>query len=378
MKHAFCYFALLTAALLVLPTVVALRFLPAPVSAVQVPVDTQQAHITSQTTEQAELQPAEKVELQTAESAAMQDQAKSEQTSQKQEQMQLQPQQQAQAPDVQAAQEPCATESLVVTVQCGEQVMCMPLEEYVYHVTLAEVPASFSPQALRACAVAVRSYALYKLLHSSDAAHAGAQLCTESRHCMAFSASTEQGEETPVLDACEATRGEVVLYQGQLCQTFFFAMSCGYTADCSHVFSAQRPYLVPVRSPETEEIPGFLSTVQMTREELLYALQQNGYCPSDPTAPIVLDRDMQGYVLSFSISDVTLSGTAARLCFGLRSSSFDCEQTGEKITFFVRGYGHGVGLSQQGAELLAREGMAYMQILQHYYTGTTIKRWTGE
>ena len=62
----------------------------------------------------------------------------------------------------------------------------MPLEEYVYHVTLAEVPASFSPQALRACAVAVRSYALYKLLHSSDAAHAGAQLCTESRHCMAF------------------------------------------------------------------------------------------------------------------------------------------------------------------------------------------------
>ena len=231
--------------------------------------------------------------------------------------------------------------------------MCMPLEEYVYHVTLAEVPASFSPQALRACAVAVRSYALYKLLHSSDAAHAGAQLCTESRHCMAFSAATEQGEETPVLDACEATRGEVVLYQGQLCQTFFFAMSCGYTADCSHVFSAQRPYLVPVRSPETEEIPGFLSTVQMTHEELLYALQQNG-------------------------SDVTLSGTAARLCFGLRSSSFDCEQTGEKITFFVRGYGHGVGLSQQGAELLAREGMAYMQILQHYYTGTTIKRWTGE
>ena len=366
MRRIFCYFGIFTAFILVVPTAVALRFLPcAEQQATKVAAQTAEAAPAAEETAESEeeLGGEEEQGTQAAPGAPGEDAANDTDA--------------AGAPAKETTEEAAeeAEEEVpwkTVTVRHGDEILEMDLEEYVFRVTRAEVPASFSPQALRACSVAVRSYTVYKLLHGSAAEHNGAMLCTESRHCMAFGTAQEM-PGCPVRAACRDTRGQVMCCDGEVCQTFFFSMCGGYTADSAHVFAASRAYLVPVFSPESAGLKGFETTAEFTKQELAQALREKGYTVTDEEAPVVLVQDAQGYVLSFSFGELTLGGTAARLALGLRSSCFCVQQRGETVLFTVHGYGHGVGLSQWGAELYARQGWDYEKILCHYYRGASVQ-----
>lgn len=364
MRRIFCYFGIFTAFTMVVPTAVALRCLPG-AERQTVQIATQAA--ATDTEETAAKAQKQETLLPTAAqkpcTAAETDDIKNDADS-------AAPSEETHAQAADAA-EP-ATPFETVTVRHGEEILEMGLEEYVYRVTRAEVPASFSAQALRACSVAVRSYTVYKLLHSTKEEHDGAVLCTNSRHCMAFS-TAEEAQDCPVRAACRETAGQVMCCGGEICQTFFFSMCGGYTADSAHVFASSRAYLVPVCSPEGSGLQGFETKAEFTKQALAKALREKGYSVADEEEEVSLVRDAQGYVLSFSFGELTLGGTAARLALGLRSSCFSMEQQGQTLLFTVRGYGHGVGLSQWGAELYARQGWDYEKILCHYYQSAALQ-----
>lgn len=269
-----------------------------------------------------------------------------------------------------------------VSVLLGGEVYEMPLEDFVFGATLCEVPASYPADALRAVAVAVRTFAVHKLAAGGYCeAHGGALLCGNAAHCMAYTteslladrygAETAAASAAAIRAAVEDTRGEVLCYDGEICQIFFFAMAAGRTTACADVFGGALPYLVSVASPEDETVSGYETTVSLTRAEAGTLLRDAGYAVSDGD-DITVCYDDAGYVNLFSFGDASLSGTAARFLFGLRSACFTVSEADGVLTFTVNGYGHGVGLSQTGASLYAARGWEYRDILQHYFPGTTL------
>ena len=250
----------------------------------------------------------------------------------------------------------------------------MTLAEYLPRAVAAEMPVSFGPEALKAQAVAARTYVL------ASTRHPDADVCTDSGCCLAYRTEDELralwGEDydecmAAVTAAVNATDGEILTYEGRPIQAVFHASSAGSTEDSAAVWSAQ-PYLIAVASPETAEaVPELVSTAVFSPEELARRLGL-----TDADAPETwlagAERDGAGRVKYLRIAGQTLSGAFVRGALGLRSTDFDLRFDGSSFVFTVAGYGHGVGMSQTGAKLLAAEGWTYGEILAHYYPGTEL------
>ena len=285
----------------------------------------------------------------------------------------------APAPLAASAGEP-APDSITVLTDGGA--VTMDMQEYLVGVVAAEMPASFQEEALKAQAVAARTYAMYCALGQK---HGDAQVCTDYTCCQAW-----QGEEAlrqkwgGDYDACsqkiraavEATAGQYLSYEGQPVFAAFHSSSAGATEDCGQVWNPS-PYLVSVSSPETaEDVPNFVSTVDCTpldfRDTLLYAHPEADFTGEESSWIGEVRLDGSGRVASAVLGGVSMKGTELRQLFGLRSTAFCLEYTGESFRFTVTGYGHGVGMSQYGANVMAREGGTYTGILAHYYPGTVL------
>lgn len=250
------------------------------------------------------------------------------------------------------------------------QVALVGLEDYIYGVVCAEMPASFEPEALKAQAVAARTYALRKL---SSGVHApNAQLCADYTCCQAYTAQDpaswgEQRAEysAKVQGAVAATAGQVLTQDGALIDAVFHASSSGATAPAQAVWGAQVPYLVSVSTPETaENVPGL-------REERVFTPQELETLLGSAQLGAAAYADWGG-VTTLAVGEKTLTGPEVRQRLGLRSARFSVERRGEDFVFTTLGYGHGVGMSQQGANLMAKEGSDYQDILAHYYPGTAL------
>lgn len=252
----------------------------------------------------------------------------------------------------------------------------MTMAEYLPLAVAAEMPVSFGAEALKAQAVAARTYVL------ASGRHADADVCTDSGCCLAFRTEDELralwgGEYdecmAAVAAAAAATDGEILTYEGKPIQAVFHASSAGSTEDSAAVWSAQ-PYLIAVASPETADaVPELVSTAVFPADELarLLGLTDTG----EPETWLVgTERDSAGRVKYLRIAGQTLSGAFVRSALGLRSTDFDVRFDGGSFLFTVAGYGHGVGMSQTGAKLLAAEGWTYDEILAHYYPGTELVR----
>lgn len=264
------------------------------------------------------------------------------------------------------------------------QVEQMTMAEYLWRVVAAEMPATFEVEALRAQAVCARTYTLWKM---GKGQHEGADLCDDSACCQAYTTHQEAEERWGdlaeaythrIMAAVEDTDGQVLVYEGKPIQAVFFSSSISSTEDAAEVWGSSLPYLVPVDSPEGEEVPNYHSTVVLTAEELRQLVQAGN-------AGITLSGDSSGWigdvsynssgrVASLRVGSVTLSGGAARSLFGLRSACFEVEESDGVFTFSVTGYGHGVGMSQYGANAMAKKGSTWEEIVQHYYTGITIQQ----
>ena len=268
----------------------------------------------------------------------------------------------------------------------GKKVRETTLAEYLPGVVRGEMPATFENAALAAQAVAERTYIYYHLQGSRKSSHPDADVCTDPACCSAWISSKEAKKrwgdhyeeyEARVDKAVADTDGQIILYDGAPILAVFHSSSAGSTAASGQVWAADLPYLRSVSSPETEDtVPNYYSVTTLTAEEF-----RKTFLASFPDADLSGEakgwitgavRDDSGRVEQITVGGVTVTGAQMRATFSLRSTAFTATAEGEEITFRVTGYGHGVGMSQYGANELARQGKTWQEILQWYYTGVTI------
>ena len=267
----------------------------------------------------------------------------------------------------------------------GDTVEEMDLGTYLVGVVRAEMPASFHQEALKAQAVAARTYTLHKI--QSGGNHGDqADICTDSTCCQAY-ISEERARakwggdaddyEAKVETAVRETDGQAILYGGVPILAVFHSSSAGLTRAAGEVWLNDLPYLQAVESPEeTDRIPNYYSRVEFTeaecKEKLLAAFPEADL--SGPMSGWLKNAvtDSAGSVETVEVGGVIVKGARVRSALELRSACFDWEVRDGKMVFYVTGYGHGVGMSQYGADRMAAEGADYREILTHYYTGVTV------
>jgi len=274
----------------------------------------------------------------------------------------------------------------MIRVMHQGQIETMPFSAYLIGVLRAEMPASFEPEALKAQAVAARTYTLYKMTgegnHGSEA-----DICTEPSCCQAYTdretAWTNWGShaetyEEKIHHAVEETKEQVLLYDGEPILAVFHASSGERTESCGAVWGQELPYLVSVSSPETaQDVPNYITTVDLSCEafrEKIWSAYPGADLSGEPAGWLgEVRREQSGRVESVIIGGIRAEAEALRTLFSLRSAAFTPEYTGEGFRFTVTGYGHGVGMSQYGANVMAARGATWQEILQHYYPGAELR-----
>jgi stage II sporulation protein D len=279
-----------------------------------------------------------------------------------------------------------ATQLRVLT---DDGVSVVSMDKYLFRVVAAEMPASFQPEALKAQAIAARTYALYKMRNGPSKRHPEADLCTDSSCCSAFvteeTAQKNWGSKSDeytkkIQQAISETDGQAILYEGEPINAVFHSSSSGATESAALVWGASVPYLSSVASPENgDTVPNYQSTVELSAESFRSAVL-NEYPQADfsgtPEQWIGTPScSGAGKVLSVPVGGVTVTGRSLRSLFGLRSTAFSVSVKENTVVFSVTGYGHGVGMSQYGANEYAARGWSCRKILTWYYHGTVIGAW---
>lgn len=269
-----------------------------------------------------------------------------------------------------ATQIPPPSEGEIAVLMQDGSVVWQALEEYVLCVVLQEMPASFETEALKAQAVAARTYALRGDNHKE------ASVCTDYTCCQAYRKPedfTGNAEDlAKIKSAVEETVGQVLLYNGALIDAVYFSCSGGYTEDAAAVWGTDIPYLQSVPSPGEENAEYYTDTVRFTANEFSNLFGGLGGYPATWIGNISYTAG--GGVATIWIGGAEYSGTRVRELLGLRSTVFRITAVGDTVTVTTKGYGHRVGMSQYGADAMAVKGATYAQILAHYYPGTVLAR----
>ena len=248
----------------------------------------------------------------------------------------------------------------------------MALDSYLTGVLLAEIPAEFHEEALKAQSVAARTYG-WKA-YTTGGKHGDGSVCMDSSCCQAYLSEESylagggtQEALKKIRQAVQATTGMVLVYDGELIEATYFSSTGGSTEAALAVWGADYPYLQSVASPEEVREHSISYTPEEFQDLLGKALTGS---PEDWFGPVAYTAG--GGVDRMEICGETYTGVHLRKLLGLRSTDFSIETGSGNITITTQGYGHRVGMSQYGAEALAEDGSTWQQILQHYYPGTTI------
>ena len=248
------------------------------------------------------------------------------------------------------------------------QVITLTLEEYLVGVVGAEMPASFNIETLKSQAVISRTYALRskeigrKLTDTVDT-----QVYLDNNELKNKWGSDYDKYYSKIKNAVDSTTGEAVYYNGNLIDAIFHSTSNGKTEDPKYVWGSDIPYLKSVDSNWDINSSSYLREDVKDLENVLNIL---GVSSSDFN---IESRDESGRVSKVTVGDKSYTGAELRNLLGLRSADFDIEIINNTIKFTTRGYGHGVGLSQYGANGMASSGYNYKDIIRHYYTGVSVK-----
>jgi len=261
-------------------------------------------------------------------------------------------------PDKAPASSVSFDENTYVTVNISGVETELTLKEYLRGILAGETPASFPEEALKAQAVAARTF----IMRKPDAV-----FCDDFAHCMAYSTNFDPRFD----EAIAATDGEILVYDGEPILAVFFSTSSGKTENATDVWGGEYPYLVAVDSSGDEGAPRYIGTVTVMQDDFWKAL---GNLPRSDTPFGAINRSPSGGVLTIEISGTLIKGTEIRTLFGLNSTNFTVAMINGDIVFETKGFGHGVGMSQYGARAMALEGADYEQILTHYYTGARPER----
>lgn len=251
--------------------------------------------------------------------------------------------------------------------------------EYLIGAVSAEMPPTYHEEALKAQAVACYTYMLY-------AKAQGENLSDDSKTHQGYMSDEECKEKwgkkydvyhNKIKKACEEVLGKAIIYDGKPIVAAFHAICPGRTQSAADVWNKDVPYLQSVVSDGDRLSPDYSSTVVLTKEQFKEnAGKLDGCTLSDDVSKWIgaVSKTDSGTVKEITIGGKNYSGEKVRGAFGLRSNCFTVEYKNDKFTFNVTGYGHGVGMSQYGADYMARQGSTYEEILRHYYTGTEIKK----
>lgn len=265
-----------------------------------------------------------------------------------------------------------------------DKVETLPLEDYVVGVIAAEMPAEFDLDALKAQAVAARTFITRRLADGDKSGVPGGKAQVTDTVLHQAYISKEQLETqwkgkpeqlAKLKRAVEESRNTIMTFNGKPITASFFSSGNGYTENSEEYWSQSIPYLRSVASPWDKQAPGFEETVKMSREDFLTKLGLTGKAVSalamGEGQPFIhiLSSTTGHRIKEISIGGVTFTGREVREKLGLRSSQFSWKTSGSDVLITTYGYGHGVGMSQWGAEGMAKEGYSATDILKHYYTG---------
>lgn len=269
--------------------------------------------------------------------------------------------------------------------QATGEVEEIQLDTYLYGVVSAEMPASYELEALKAQAVVARTYTVYKIQNKK---HENADICDDSTCCQAWISkedrlarweeSVRESNWQKIEQCVNETKGKIITYNNEPINAFFHSNSGGTTELPVNVWGgSDLPYLQIVETVGEEGYSQYASEVEFSNEELIEKLKtkyediQINFENSEDIK--ILEYTDGNRVKTVKFGNHEISGVEARTIFGLKSANFEIMKEADKITFSVKGYGHGVGMSQTGADSMAKQGTNYEDIIHHFYTGVEIK-----
>ena len=266
------------------------------------------------------------------------------------------------------------------------QIEELPIDEYLYGVVSSEMPANYEAEALKAQAIVARTYTIYQIMNNSGK-HPGADICDNSSCCQAWISKDErlskwapeeaESNWNKIVDAVNSTSGKIITYQNKPINAFFHSNSGGKTESSLNIWGGiDYPYLKSVETAGEEGYTQYSSEAKFTKEELLNKLKEKYQdCEIDYSQENciqILEYTTSGRVKTIKFGNKEIAGTEARTILGLRSTNFTFTISGDEIIFSVIGYGHGVGMSQTGADALAKSGSNCEEIIKHFYTDVEI------
>lgn len=261
-------------------------------------------------------------------------------------------------------------EEIVTVYRNNGSILELNMTDYLIGVLGAEMPASFNIEALKAGAIVSRTYALKKIENKEK--------LTDTVSTQAYNDNNELRNKwgnvfdkyyNKIKQAVEETNDLVITYNGELIEALFFSTSNGYTESAKEVFGYDIPYLQSVESSVDKNTTPYLRTTEKETTMLLNVL---GVANLDNIE--IISRTSSGRIKEIKIDNKTYSGVEFRNLLGLRSTDFDISVNGENVSITTRGYGHGVGMSQYGANELAKNGYSYSDIIHHYYQNVNIEK----
>ena len=282
-------------------------------------------------------------------------------------------------------------DNITIKITSTGEIKELSVDEYLKGVLPSEMPPEYDMEALKAQAIVARTYLYYKM---SAGGHSDVDICDSASHCQAYY-STEQilkiwerskgwDEATreqyakKVAEAVESTANIAVTYAGEYIRAYFHACSGGKTENVSNIWGKQDiPYLVSVESLGEEDYKNYTSKVKLSVSELQTKLNEDASikCSIDINGGEVvkiLSYTDTGRVDKVEIGGVIYTAEKLRTLLGLRSTNFEVKYEDKEVTFNVTGNGHGVGMSQVGANYYASQGYTFDEIIRHYYTGVDV------
>lgn len=266
------------------------------------------------------------------------------------------------------------------------QIEEMKLDDYLYGVVASEMPANFELEALKAQAVVARTYTIYKIINDNSK-HEGANICDNSACCQAWITKEDrmakwdeplrESNWNKIVEAVNYTQGKIITYGGSPINAFFHSNSGGTTETTANVWGGTGyPYLQSVETLGEDAYSQYSSEVTLTKQTLIDKIKEKhtnfeiDFNLEDCIK--ILEYTEGNRVKKVKIGNLELSGVEVRTILGLKSANFIATIEGENIKFKVTGYGHGVGMSQTGADSMAKSGSNYEEIIKHFYTGVEI------
>lgn len=278
-----------------------------------------------------------------------------------------------------------------IRVRCTKtgEIIAMDINDYLRGVVPSEMPPSYNLEALKAQAVVARTYTYRKMMSHGEGEDA--DMCDDHTHCQAFydkdtlfsiwkkrGFSDELIEEywDKINEAVVSTQNQVITYNGEYIKAFFHASSPYKTENIDQIWGGEKlPYLVSVENKEKEDYANRTSQVVVNFQDFITKIKEKlkkEVTLAECNATCINEYTTSGRVKDIKVGKQIISAENLRTMFGLKSTDFKININNDSIIFNVTGYGHGIGMSQVGADTYANEGYSYIDIIRHYYTGVEI------